>query len=420
MLTIVNMQTVHEECPPLFFPTFFCLNYLSVPVFITLKLRKTVRKKQKKERKRKEKKEQKSLLFITGQQWRFQSFSRLHFPHFLCHYPITSHYNQTWFPSWDLFQLDEIIVFDPVLQTVCFSIGVDLTKLYSVLLCEHVLIDGEEWNLCLHLAEGRGVLLLFYICTQAQGPANSVSYPSNKRSFERRWCVLLCVTVLPGEVFLYIYIFFICLVVRPLPALSMHCCSLGILSKVSARVSSQKPQRRPLWVRTEGPRQLAEIAAQTHLCSARELAHACTLTAGDVVRFVCSRCPDRFTIILIQRSWLQKWDNQMLTHNKLQLKSSTMIFQTETGNLQIGLWYFFQLSAEHERLFNFLWLTRLQRASLYPSCALFISSKDIFGHESYFLHLSLSPQTYLFLSFCRRLSSCRLWGNVLICLLDKS
>ena len=96
----------------------------------------------------------------------------------------------------------------------------------------------------------------------------------------------MCVTVLPGEVFLYIYIFFICLVVRPLPALSLHCCSLGILSKVSARVSSQKPQRRPLWVRTEGPRQLAEIAAQTHLCPARELAHACTLTAGDNVRFV--------------------------------------------------------------------------------------------------------------------------------------
>lgn len=72
------------------------------------------------------------------------------------------------------------------------------------------------------------------------------------------------------------------------------------------------------------------------------------------------------------------------------------------------VFFLHQQSADHERLFNFLWLTRLQRGSLYPSCALFISSTDIFSHKSYFCTCHFPPQTYLFLSFCRRLSLCRL------------
>lgn len=73
-----------------------------------------------------------------------------------------------------------------------------------------LLIDGEE-SVPASTWQRGGWSYCCYVCTQAQGPANCVSFPSNKRSFERRWCVLLCVTVLPGE-----SIFLLCLVVRPL------------------------------------------------------------------------------------------------------------------------------------------------------------------------------------------------------------
>lgn len=118
---------------------------------------------------------------------------------------ITSHYYQKLSVTGDLFQLNEIIVFDPMLQTVCFL----WTWYWQAQLQPSSAKVAIDWwwrvSPCLHLAERRTVLLLLHICTQAQGPANSVSFPSNKRSFERRWCVLLCVTVLPGEVFFFFF-----------------------------------------------------------------------------------------------------------------------------------------------------------------------------------------------------------------------
>lgn len=87
------------------------------------------------------------------------------------------------------------------------------------------------------------------ISTQAQGPANSVSFPSNKRSLERRWCVLLCVTVLPGEVFFSSSFFWFRLLRRLLSSSSfLKTCFLPLLlcgyvegQSVSNQLPSQKP-----------------------------------------------------------------------------------------------------------------------------------------------------------------------------------
>lgn len=111
------------------------------------------------------------------------------------------------FNSWNW--NENITVFDPVLHATCFSIALNINKVYIALLWKTMAIDWWRVNPCLHLAERRMVLLLLHICTQAHGPANSVSYPSNKRSFQRRWCVLLCVTALPGEV-LFFYLTLVC------------------------------------------------------------------------------------------------------------------------------------------------------------------------------------------------------------------
>lgn len=101
----------------------------------------------------------------------------------------------------------------------------------------------------------------------------------------------------------------------------------------------------------------SQTAAQTHVrhTSDVELARKHSQVLGDVFhcRLMNSWCPDWFTIMLIQWSWLQKWDNMMLTHTKQRLKSSTILFQTETGCLQIGLCY---------------WLTLFLSSPAYLSC----------------------------------------------------
>ncbi len=135
-------------------------------------------------------------------------------------------------------------------------------------------------------------------------------------------------------------------------------CSLGISEVSRCLISIQvKNLYVGLMVYTGALLAHRHSCTNTHVhckhCHTCELAHACTLTAGDVLHciLVYSGCPDSFTIMLIQWSSLQKWDNEMLTHTKLQLKSSTMMFQTEAGNLQIVP------VVEHERVYNFLWPT---------------------------------------------------------------
>lgn len=88
----------------------------------------------------------------------------------------------------------------------------------------------------------------------------------------------------------------------------------------------------------------SQTAAQTHMPHKWRwtCVHTHSQVLGDVFycRLMNSWCPGWFTIMLIQWSWLHKWDNMMLTHTKQRLKSSTIISQTETGYLQIGLCYF--------------------------------------------------------------------------------
>lgn len=147
----------------------------------------------------------------------FQTFLQFNFPHFLI--VIASHCYRKWFVSWDLFQPNQINVFDPMLQTLCFLLDEILTSCtyYS---SAKVAIDWW-WRVNPSSAWQRGgysPTAVLHICTQAQGPDNCVSFPSNKRSFERRWCVLLCVTVLPGEV---VFVLFFCFV--------LLFCSLNVL-----------------------------------------------------------------------------------------------------------------------------------------------------------------------------------------------
>lgn len=98
-----------------------------------------------------------------------------------------------------------------------FSIGL-FCELCLALLCECGLLMAS----CLHLAERRMVLLLLHVCTQAQGPADSVSFPSNKRSFESIWCVLLCVSQFCLEKCSFCFLFFVLL-------LDLSSCSLSVL-----------------------------------------------------------------------------------------------------------------------------------------------------------------------------------------------
>lgn len=70
---------------------------------------------------------------------------------------------------------------------------------HFALLCERGLLIDSEASATGRSAARAMVLLLVRICKQAQGPDYSVWCPGNKRTSERRRCVLLCVTVPPGE-----------------------------------------------------------------------------------------------------------------------------------------------------------------------------------------------------------------------------
>ena len=102
-----------------------------------------------------------------------------------------------------------------------------------------LLIDGEEWNLCLHLAEGGGGSCCCYISahrlrglpTLYPSPAikghsrgDGVSFCASQFCLEKCFFIYLYIYI-----YIYIYIFPICLAVRPLPALSMYCRSLGFV-----------------------------------------------------------------------------------------------------------------------------------------------------------------------------------------------
>lgn len=95
----------------------------------------------------------------------------------------------------------------------------------------------------------------------------------------------------------------------------------------------------------------SQTAAQTHICHTSDVELACTHSQvlGDVFycRLMNPWCSDWFTIMLIQWSWLQKWDNIMLTHTK-QSKAAQLYFKQKRsiGKLVCAL-----------GVFNFLGLT---------------------------------------------------------------
>lgn len=113
------------------------------------------------------------------------------------------------------------------------------TWYWRALLCPPLRKVAIDWwwrvSPCLHLAGRRMVLLLLHICTQAQGPANSVSFPSNKKVI---WEEMVCPFVRHSSAWRSVFFFFFFYFVLLFDLfLLFQCtfplfCSLGI-SKVS-------------------------------------------------------------------------------------------------------------------------------------------------------------------------------------------